>query len=138
MPQKRKVRGGSLWSWIKDTAVPWIKKNKLISRGAAALGGILPGGYGMLAKGASAGASTLGWGKRPKGGSFLSALKKGHTFVKNNRLISKGAFGLHKLTGNDKFKSVGQAAHALGYGVGYNGGALGYSRGAGRKLKKKR
>lgn len=130
MPKgKKKIRGGSLWSWIKDKAVPWIKKNKLISRGASALGGILPGGWGMAAKGVAAGASTMGWGRRPRGGSFLSALKKGHEFVRNKRLISKGAFGLHKITGNNGFKSVGKVAHSLGYGIGYNG--------AGRKLKKK-
>jgi hypothetical protein len=40
--RKRRVRGGSLFSWIKNKAIPWVgktslpflKKTKLISRGA--------------------------------------------------------------------------------------------------------
>jgi hypothetical protein len=44
--RKRRVRGGSLFSWIKNKAVPWIgktalpflKKTKLISRGASLAG----------------------------------------------------------------------------------------------------
>ena len=86
MPQKRtshrrKVKGGSIWSWIKDKALPWIKKNKIVSRGAAALGGILPGGWGTAAKG---------------GGSLMSNLKRAHDFTKKHRLISRGAHGLTK------------------------------------------
>lgn len=135
MPGRRKVKGGSIWSWIKNKALPWIKKNKLVSRGAAALGGILPGGYGLAAKGVATGATALGWG-RPRGGSLLNTLKKVHHTVRSNRLISRGAFGLHKITGNKHLKSVGKVAHSLGYGLGYGGGALAYSRGAGRRKKK--
>ena len=56
MPKKhsthrKKVRGGSVWSWIKDKALPWIKKNKIVSRAAGALGSVLPGGWGTAAKG---------------------------------------------------------------------------------------
>ena len=58
---RRKVRGGSVLSWIKDKALPWIKNNKLVSRGAAALGGILPGGFATAAKAISTGANAMGW-----------------------------------------------------------------------------
>ena len=140
MPQKRtshrrKVRGGSIWSWIKDKALPWIKKNKIVSRGAAALGGILPGAWGTAAKGVATGASAMGWG-RTRGGSLMSNLKRAHDFTKKHRLISRGAHGLHKITGNKHLKVLGNVAGTYGYGLGYGGGALAYSRGAG--LKKKR
>jgi hypothetical protein len=140
MPKRvshRKVKGGSVWSWIKDKALPWIKKNKIVSRGAAALGGILPGGYGTAAKAISTGASTMGWGRRrTHGGSLMSTLKRAHDFTKKHRLISRGAMGLHRLTGNAHLKTVGSVAGTLGYGLGYGGGALAYSRGAGRKKKR--
>ena len=136
---RRKIRGGSVLSWIKDKALPWIKNNKLVSRGAAALGGILPGGFGTVAKAISTGANTMGWGRRRvRGGSLMDTLRKVHDFTKKNRLISRGAMGLHKLTGNAHLKTLGSVAGTMGYGLGYGGGALAYSRGAGRRIKKKR
>ena len=140
MPKKhsthrKKVRGGSVWSWIKDKALPWIKKNKIVSRAAGALGSVLPGGWGQAAKAVSTGATAVGWG-RTRGGSLMSNLRRAHDFTKKHRLISRGAHGLHKITGNKHLKVLGNVAGTYGYGIGYGGGALAYSRGAG--LKKKR
>jgi hypothetical protein len=126
----KRVRGGSLWSWIKDTALPWVKKNHLVSSGLGMLGP-----YGKAA-GAAAGA--LGWGKRVHGGNFatdlikkhvtLANLKKYNNIAREKRYVSKGLFKFGKK--GSMIHNVGKAVHALGYG---HGGSLGYGRGCQKK-----
>ena len=60
-----------------------------------------------------------------------------HDFVKSNRLVSRASLGLHKLTGNEHLKTVGETAATLGYGRRRRGGALAYSRGSGLGYGKK-
>ena len=64
-PTKRRtrVRGGSVFGWIKDKAIPWLKNNKIISKGANALAGILPPQYAGIARAVSTGASAIGLGR---------------------------------------------------------------------------
>ena len=40
--RKSRKHGGSLFSWIKNTALPWLRKTKFISRAGKALGSVLP------------------------------------------------------------------------------------------------
>lgn len=56
-------RGGSIWSWIKNKASPFLRKTKLISRGAKALG-FITGNPVIGTAGTVAG--MLGYGKRVK------------------------------------------------------------------------
>jgi hypothetical protein len=124
--RRGRVRGGSLLSWIKEKALPWVKKNKLLSRGLSMFGP-----YGKIA-GTAAGA--LGWGKRSKGSGVasdiikkhatLANLKKYNTIARNKRYISRGLFKIGKK--GSIFHKMGKAAHALGYGKSCKGGALGY------------
>ena len=148
-PTKRRtrVRGGSVFGWIRDKAIPWLKNNKIISKGANALAGILPPQYAGIAKAVSTGASAigLGRGRRRHGGSLrsmaTSLFNKRHAihdFVKSNRLVSRASLGLHKLTGNEHLKTVGETAATLGYGRRRRGGALAYSRGSGLGYGKKK
>lgn len=128
---RRKVRGGSVWSWIRGTAMPWIKKNKIISKYAGMLGP-----YGKMAASA---AGALGWG-RHRGGSMitdvikkhatLANLKKLNTIARNKRYISRGLFKFGKK--GSMMHTAGKAAHALGYG---RGGSLGYGRGCQKKYR---
>ena len=82
---------------------------------------VLPGGWGTAAKGVATGATAMGWG-RTRGGSLMSNLKRAHDFTKKHRLISRGAHGLHKITGNKHLKVLGNVAGTYGYGIGYGGG----------------
>jgi hypothetical protein len=127
----KRVRGGSLWSWIKEKAIPWVKKNHLVSRGLSMLGP-----YG---KAAGAAAGSLGWGKRVRGGNFatdlikkhatLANLKKYNNIAREKRYISRGLFKFGKK--GSMMHSVGKAAHALGHG---QGGSVGYGRGCPKKV----
>ena len=140
--RKKTRRGGSVISWIKDKAIPWLKSNKLISRGASALAGVLPPQYAGIASAVSSGASKLGFGRRRSsrggalsygrtGGSLMSMLGKAkamHDKVKSGRYISKGLMLGHQLTGNPKLMQYGTTAQKHGYGLGYGG--------AGRRKKK--
>ena len=85
--RKKVRRGGSVLSWIRDKAIPWLKNSKLISRGASALAGVLPPQYAGIASAVSSGASKLGFGRRRSsrggalsygrtGGSLMSMLGK--------------------------------------------------------------
>lgn len=60
----RRIRGSGLWSWIKkgyswikNKALPYVKQNKLISRGLS----LIPHPYAQVG---STAASTLGYGRR--------------------------------------------------------------------------
>jgi len=121
--RRRRRHGGS---WLGDKisqAHNWIKKNKLVSTVANALGSVgvpYAGTLGTVAQ-------KLGYGKnrrvrrrrvaggrrrvyrRRRGGNMLS---KVHSFVKSNRLISKGI--RHFLPNSNLHK----AAYSLGYGAG--------------------
>ena len=60
----RRIRGSGLWSWIKkgynfikNKAIPYVKQNKLISRGLS----LIPHPYAQVG---STVAGTLGYGRR--------------------------------------------------------------------------
>ena len=60
----RRIRGSGLWSWIKkgynwvkNKAIPYVKQNKLISRGLS----LVPHPYAQVG---STVAGTLGFGRR--------------------------------------------------------------------------
>lgn len=70
---KRPLRGGSIMSWLKkaggwlkNTALPFVKKHKLASRGL----NLIPHEY---AKTAAKVAGTLGYGRRRRGGALRMA-----------------------------------------------------------------
>ena len=131
----KRVRGRGLMDWVTGTALPWLKKNKVIST----LGNLAAPFYAPAgAVGDIAG--SLGYGKRKrgrprhtrrriiihvKGGAFsdvlkrgLSAVKKGAQLAQKHQLISRGANLANQLTGN-KYKAlgtVGDIAGALGFG----------------------
>jgi hypothetical protein len=124
--RRRHVRhrrhGGSILGSISD----FLKKHRIISTIGSALGGV--GVPYASAIGKAAG--VLGYGRRRRrrvvrrraglgrrrtvrrrrGGDIRSVLSGVHSFVKNNRLISKG---LRTFLPNS---SLHKAAHALGYG----------------------
>ncbi len=114
-------RGRGIFSSIGNAlrgAHDWIKKNKIISTVSGALSGVP--GIGNIAGMINKGSTALGYGRRRVtrrvkrrrvGGAFdfRGALSKAHSFVKGNRLISKGLSAL----GHPKLAS---AAGSLGYG----------------------
>jgi len=90
--RKKTRRGGSVLSWIKEKAIPWLKSSKLISRGASALASVLPPQYAGIASAVSSGASKFGFGRRRSsrggalsygrtGGSLMSEVPDIITFV---------------------------------------------------------
>jgi hypothetical protein len=61
---KRTMLGrGAIWNFIKK-AVGYLKRNKIISRGAAGLSTILPPQYAGVASTVGKTAGTLGFGRR--------------------------------------------------------------------------
>jgi len=58
-----KVNWKKAGDWIKNKAVPFIKQNKLVSRGLGAIGNVLPAQYGAVVKGAAAAAGQYGYGR---------------------------------------------------------------------------
>ena len=79
--RKRKVRGGSILSWIKKRAMPWVrkkalpwlKKHKAISRSANLLGKFGVPYAGLVGKAAS----TTGYGLNRSGGSLNRTGRRG-------------------------------------------------------------
>ena len=99
---KRRV-GGSFRS-VLSKAHSFIKSNRLVSRGLNHFG------HSKL----SNAARSMGYGRRRtvrrrRGGSLRGVLSKAHSFIKSNRLVSRGLshFGHSKLS---------NAARSLGYG----------------------
>ena len=74
---RRKARvGGSLPPWLRSVG-DFLKKHSIISRGANALAGILPGAWGTAAGAVGKVASSVGYGRRKgrglrAGGSALT------------------------------------------------------------------
>lgn len=62
--KKRSHRGGSLLSWIRNKALPFLKKHKIISRGASAISSMLPPQYGSIASSIGKAAGAVGYGRR--------------------------------------------------------------------------
>jgi len=118
----------NIGNWFKgaaNTVHNFVRNNKLVSKGLA----LLPH---PAAKAAGVAAGLAGYGRRRRvkrlvkrrvggrrivrrrvkrrvGGSFRSVLSKAHSFIKSNRLVSRGLshFGHSKLS---------NAARSLGYG----------------------
>lgn len=65
--RKHRVRGGSLFSWIRHKAMPWLKKKRAISRLGSALGMVGVPYAGTVGKVASA----MGYGKRRRGAKMV-------------------------------------------------------------------
>ena len=143
--RRTRKRGGSLFSWIKNSAIPWIRnkalpylrKTKLISKAGKALGSVLPGQYGLAASSVGTVADKLGYGRKKTGGSIIDVARKAyhlglkakqvHDKVKSGRFISRGLLLGHKISGNKDLLKHGETAQKYGYGIGYQrGGALGY------------
>lgn len=80
----RRKRGGSLWSWITKKAVPWVRKQHLISR---AIGPIV-GAVASPAAGAAAGVvgnylgQKYGFGKRRRGAKRIKYRRRRKTYRK--------------------------------------------------------
>lgn len=68
--------GGALPAWMSEVG-DFLKKHKIISRGASALSGILPGAWGTAAGLAGKAASAVGYGRRRRrhGGALGGALR---------------------------------------------------------------
>ena len=61
---RRKHRvGGALPKWLSDVG-SFLKKHQIISRGANALSGILPGPWGQAASTVGKAAGAIGYGRR--------------------------------------------------------------------------
>ena len=108
---KRRRVGGS---WLGDAftkAHDFVKKNKLVSTIANALGSAGVPYASAIGKASAA----LGYGKRVhrrrRGGDVKGIFKTVHKFVKDNRLVSKG---LRTFLPNS---NLHKSAHALGYGL---------------------
>jgi hypothetical protein len=130
----RHPRGGSLWGWIKNTAMPWVKKNKLISKGLNMLGP-----YGQIAGTA---ADALGYGKGNMRGrgvvtdfikkhATMANLRKMNTVARDKKYISRGL--LHYGSPGGMVHNAGRFAQSIGYGS--CGGSLGGSLGYGKKKR---
>lgn len=61
--RRRKRVGGALPAWMSSVG-DFLKKHQIISRGANALSGILPGAWGTAAGLAGKAASAVGYGRR--------------------------------------------------------------------------
>ena len=61
--RRRKRVGGAMPAWLSSVG-DFLKKNKIISRGASALSGMLPGPWGAAAGLASKAAGAVGYGRR--------------------------------------------------------------------------
>jgi hypothetical protein len=122
-------RGGSLFSWIKNKAIPWARRTKAVSRTAGVLGQL---GVPHAAKiGQVAGA--VGFGNLGRN------LRRGHTYVRSNKLLSRGAraVALSKILGKKHSGTAHQVSNALGkLGYGLNGRGLNMSRGRGCSKKR--
>ncbi len=70
--KKRTQRGGSILSWIKNKALPWLKKNKIVSRVASGLATVLPPQYAGIASNVGKAARAVGYGRR-RGGALRLA-----------------------------------------------------------------
>ncbi len=62
--KKRRMRGGSILSWIRTKALPFLKKHKIVSRVASGLAGVLPPQYSGIASNIGKAASAVGYGRR--------------------------------------------------------------------------
>lgn len=66
----RRMRGRGIREIVGKIGA-FLKKHKIISRGGAALGSILPGGWGTAARSVGSVASKLGYGRRRRMGRGL-------------------------------------------------------------------
>mgnify|MGYP000956827214 CR=1 FL=1 len=60
-PTAGRKRGGSLWSWIKKKAIPWIRKKHLLSK---AIGPVVGFATGNPLAGAAAGVAASHFGNK--------------------------------------------------------------------------
>ena len=62
----RRKRGGSLWSWISKKAIPWVRKQHLISKAIGPAVGLVGGPLAGMAAGAVGNVlgNKYGFGKR--------------------------------------------------------------------------
>ena len=68
--KRRKRVGGALPAWLSSVG-DFFKKNKIISRGASALSGMLPGPWGAAAGAVGKVAGAVGYGRRRMRGHGL-------------------------------------------------------------------
>jgi hypothetical protein len=121
-------RGGSLFSWIKNKAIPWARRTKAVSRTAGLLGEL---GVPHAARIGQV-AGKVGFG------NFTRNLRRGHTYVRSNKLLSRGAraVAMSKILGKHSGTAhqVGNVLGKMGYGL--NGRGLNMSRGYGHSKKR--
>ncbi len=82
---RRKLRGRGIKDWIGKVG-SFLKKHKVLSRGASAIGSLAPGLAGSIGKAVSGPLATAGYGRRRKamGSGFrLSGGKRGRRRVLN-------------------------------------------------------
>ena len=67
-PVARRKRGGSICSWIKKKAIPWVRRQHLLSRAIGPVAGLVGGPMAGMAAGAvgTALGKTYGFGRRLK------------------------------------------------------------------------
>ncbi len=70
--KKRTQRGGSIIKWVRDKMLPWLKKNKVVSRVASGLASVLPPQYAGIASNVGKAAKAVGYGRR-RGGALRLA-----------------------------------------------------------------
>jgi hypothetical protein len=122
-------RGGSLFSWIKNKAIPWARRTKAVSKTAGLLGEL---GVPHAARIGHV-AGKVGFGK------FTRNLRRGHTYVRSNKLLSRGAraVAMSKMLGKKHSGTAHQVSNVLSkMGYGLNGRGLNMSRGYGHSKKR--
>ena len=70
MRHGRRMRGRGVMDVIKKV-IGFFRKHKISSRGGSALGGLLPGKYGVVAHGIGKAAGSVGFGRRRRRGRGL-------------------------------------------------------------------
>ena len=131
--RSRGVRGGSLWSWIRKKALPWLKKNSIISKAANLLGNAgVP-----YANTVGRVAGTLGYGRMA---NLKKYGKKANTYAKRHNVLSRGLNFASRLDIGKKHQAnlLKAAVIAKSYGYGLNRTGRGLNRTGGQLCHTKR